>query len=292
MVERSAYFEHLRNIRTEQNHKQAALIKSDFLDYLDKTANSSMVFYGVNMRYGEPVLSRGEYVHRWTDRYRRRLLARFYKLDDWFKANPCNTTMMTLTTRHEGFLPDQYALLQTYYRKLKNVMRQPSFLGNFSYFYVLEPHKDGYVHLHMLIFKELTQEHQDRIKGLWANKYGVGVEDALDFEIKTVEGGLKSPKNYLMKYLEKTFKDADNDFNSSFFLFSAVAWYMGQDYNDYKPIRFWNSSRDLQPIMKLDETDLKNDIEWYKVEISTPDNDSVMWQKERPVKVFTDADFL
>jgi len=292
MTDRSAYFKHLRDLRTQKNHKQAAHIKADFNEYLDRTANSAMVFHGVNMAYFEPVTSRGEYIHRWTDRYRRRLLARFYKLDDWFKANPCNTTMMTLTTRHEGFLPDQYALLQESYNKLRTNMRQPSFLGKFSYFYVLEPHKDGYVHLHMLIFKELSQEHQDRIKGLWANKYGVGVEEALDFEIKTVEGGLESPKNYLMKYLEKTFKDADTDFNSSFFLFSAVAWHMGQRNNDYKPIRFWNSSRDLQKIMSLDKDDDLKDIEWYKVEISTPDSDFTMWEKGRPHREYTDADWL
>lgn len=291
---RNIYFEMRRAARAAANHRDARYIKNDFLGYLECTAQSVLTFHGVDMSTGGHVVSRGEYVHRWTDSYRRRLLARFYKLDEWFAVNPCGTTLMTLTTRHVGSLPDQYTLVQKHYRKLRDVMRRPDFLGKFTYFYVLEPHKDGYIHLHMLIFQELTKEQQERIKSLWVNKYGVGVADALSFEVRTVEGGVKSPKNYLMKYLTKTFKVSGEgvDTDSAFFLFSAVAWYMGRPVNDFKPIRFWNCSRDLQPILKLDESDSLTDIEWFKTVISGPDGDNVLWEKPVPVREWSDADWL
>lgn len=291
---RDIYFEMRRAARAAANHRDARYIKNDFLNYLDSTARSVLTFHGVDMSTGCRVVSRGEYVHRWTDSYRRRLLARFYKLDDWFAVNQSGTTLMTLTTRHVGFLPDQYALLQKYYRKLRDVMRRPDFLGKFTYFYVLEPHQDGYIHLHMLIFQELTIGQQERIKSLWVNKYGVGVADALSFEVRTVAGGVKSPKNYLMKYLTKSFTVSGDgvDTGSAFFLFSAVAWYMGRPVNDFKPIRFWNCSRDLQPILKLDELDSLTDIEWFKTVISGPDGDNVLWEKPVPVREWSDDDWL
>lgn len=279
MVSRFEYFEQQRLRRKAIADTEWKDVKSDFLEYLDKTANSSMTFHGISCGTS-PVTVRGEYIHRWTERYRKRLLARFYKLDEWFMANPCNVTMMTLTTRHKGSLADQFALLQEHYRKLRNNMRQDHFLGKFPYFYVHEPHQDGYTHIHMLIFQEISLQDQERIKNLWANKYGVGVSDALDFQIRRIDEGLKSPKNYMMKYLTETFKPSDMDFDSSFLLFNAVAWYMGKRDNDYKPIRFWNCSRDLQPILKLDEDDDKSDIDWYKVEMNTPDGDTILWNKK------------
>jgi len=278
LVSRYEYFEQRRDRRKRASVEQCSDIILAFKEYLDKTANSSMTFYG--MQGGtSPVTARGEYVHRWTLRYRNRLLARFYKLDEWFALNPCDTTMLTLTTRHSGFLPDQFVILAEAFRKLRNNIRQDHFLGKFSYFYVFEPHEDGYAHIHMLLFMRVSEEHQERIKNLWCNKYGVGVADAQDFKIRTIDEGLTNPKNYMMKYLVKTFEPSDMENNSPFLLFNACAWYMGRKDTDYKPLRFWNCSQDLQPVLKLDDKD-NGDVYWYKVEMSTPDGDALLWQKD------------
>lgn len=295
---RDIYFSKKRDARAAYNHMSNFHIKGEFFEYLERTSNSVMIFHGHEMRFNEPVISRGEYVHRWSGRYKKRLLARFYKLDAWFRENSCDTTLMTLTTVHRGSLPDQYTLLLNHYRKLRDAMRRPHFLGKFTYFYVLEPHQDGYIHLHMLIFQELTREQQERIKSIWSERYGVGVADALDFEIKTVAGGLHSPRNYLMKYLAKTFDidPASTDTSSAFFLFSAVAWWMGQKGTGYSRVRFWNCSRDLQPILKLDEVDGDEfyDIQWFKTEIQIPGSDDphICWETDRPFRPWNDSDWL
>lgn len=272
MIPRDEYFRRERERRLNANKFQLRFIIAEFMQYLYDTDNSRLTFYGVDNKTYLPVVSIGEYVHRWRESYRKKLLARFYRLDDWFKDNPCTPTLMTLTTYHEGFLPDQISSVQAGWRKLRDNMYH--IIGKFTYFYVLEPHEDGYVHLHALIFNDISDEQRQQIADLWTNKYRLG--EQVDFKQREIAEGIQTgPKNYLMKYLSKTFNV--NEMEDHVLLFNAAAWYMGKKDNNYKRVRFWNCSRDLQPILKLPKND--SDVDFYKVVLTYPDGEYTLYHK-------------
>ena len=79
-----------------------------------------------------------------------------------------------------------------------------------DYFWVVEPHKSGYVHSHMAVFAHIDNETkdkkgkgiEDKFRELWAEKYKTGNHTyGLDFSKKEDEDKINHLKNYLSKYL-------------------------------------------------------------------------------------------
>ena len=235
-------------------------IMRQFQYYLADTSGMKINIKGVRMN--ELIELELPYVHRWTEEYKKRLLAKFYKLDDYFKALPAqDATFFTFTTRQKDFKnkADQYTFLKDNFRKVRDNMRK---MHKFSYIWVAEPHKSGYAHIHLLALCTFTPEEQETVKRLWCDEYEAGVRQAMDIQEissktdfglhnKSGSNALQSPKNYILKYLKKTFTE---ETDLSYFMFSATAWHMGQNPN-YKRFRFYGTSRDLSSIMKLDNDD-------------------------------------
>lgn len=259
-----------------------------FQAYLKQTEFLSIIVTGI--KEGELIEIDMPYIHRWKEEYKKRLLAKFYKLDEWFASHSLDATFFTFTTRQEDFpfKADQYTFLKENFQSIRDNMRKIK--GKFSYIWVAEPHRSGYAHIHMLAFTAFTDAEKETIKRLWCDKYNAGVREALDIQdIKAVDDfgehqktgnhRLQSPKNYILKYLKKTFNDEDTDL--SYFLFSATAWYMGQKDNDYCRFRFYGSSKDLSSIMKLDESE--SDFVAMKVELNTG--------TDEPIEIYRNNNF-
>lgn len=116
-----------------------------------------------------------------------------------------------------------------------------------TYIWVIEPHKSGYPHLHILVFTEISQLLQDKIKQLWSEKYKAGSkEHGVDFTTRIPEEDINSLRNYLMKYIAKGFVITNTKFSETFWIkeqliFNALIWKNGY--------RIFQPSRTLQKIM-------------------------------------------
>ena len=189
-----------------------------FLSYLSRTAACSFKIYGDGCDVDGPfdIEKKIEYIHRWTNIYRRSVLAKFYQLEDWLKENPASVTMLTLTTYQDGHysttakgemvtIPQSFDMLKTSWKRLRMALRQ--YLPSNRYVWIMEPHKTGYPHLHVIIFEDVNEQTQGAITRLWSKKYKAGSADhGVNFAVKKPEESIKSIRNYLMKYVAKGFR--------------------------------------------------------------------------------------
>lgn len=243
-----------------------------FLEYVETTSKSRLQFEFLDTRTMERVIVDSPYVHRWTEVYRNRLLARFYKLQQWwYDSGRPPVTMLTLTT-YQGATQtalaargervtreDGLRILQTSWRKLRMMMRNRILKRPFDYVYVMEHHRSGYGHMHVCIFDTLTKDEKERIPRLWHEKYNAGsLEHGAVFStereaerIDTSGDGqpIRSRDDinfvgfYLIKYLGKSFANP-YEMTGGELRFSALLWKL--------KIRQYNTSRHLAQVMKLD----------------------------------------
>jgi hypothetical protein len=120
-----------------------------------------------------------------------------------------------------------------------------------SYFWIVEPQiKSGYPHIHAGYFTEFTNNEKYRLKAHWSDVIKAGdFEHGLDFSFGSTHqtGDITSLRNYLMKYMGKTFADGMKDWTSEELVFNAIAWKEGY--------RFFGCSRDLSSAMKRPRKD-------------------------------------
>lgn len=190
--------------------------------------------------------------NRWTHVYKRRTLAKFYKLEKWYDSEGRPpVTMMTLTSKQSDFnIADQMRFINDGRNKLFDVIRHD--YPKIQYVYVAEPHKSGYMHFHVLFFRRFTDADKKRYREMWVNKFKIGgYKSALSFSRVTRE--IKSVKNYLMKYLEKTFSDVSSKMKSAGeWLFNAYVHYVSRRDTKGSGVRFYNTSRQIASAIKLD----------------------------------------
>lgn len=247
--------------------------EKQFLKYIEDTKSMNFVFSFLNTVTLEQVEIITPYVHRWTEEYRNRVLARFYKLQDWWIAQGCPpVTMMTLTTYqgdtkttraavgHAVSREEALEILQVSWRKLRNMLKIRILKRNFDYVYVLENHKSGYPHMHVCIFGTLSKMEKAWVIRLWSEKYNAGSkmhgvdfsEERKDERIDTSGDGspIRSRDDinfvgfYLIKYLGKSFSEP-LEMTAGELKFSVLLWKTGA--------RQYNCSQALAKIMKLDE---------------------------------------
>lgn len=242
------------------------------MEYVETTSKSRLKFEYLDTLSMELVTIDSPYVHRWTEVYRNRVLARFYKLQNWwFESGRPPVTMLTLTT-YQGATQtalaargervtreDGLRILQTSWRKLRMMMRNRILKRSFDYLYVLEHHKSGYGHMHVCIFDTLTKEEKERISTLWHEKYNAGSleygavfsKERKEERIDISEDGqpIRSRDDiefigfYLIKYMGKSFSNPAM-MTGGELKFSALLWKL--------KIRQYNTSRHLAQVMKLD----------------------------------------
>lgn len=231
-----------------------------FAEYLEKTKSKYLSLSGINLKNLERVSEQIRYNHRWKEKYRSWLLARFYQLEDYVRENPVPLTMISLTTYQDGFyshqvkgreitLYESFDIIQKSRHKLITMITTRIRPG-VDYFWVLEPHVTGYPHCHLVLFADLSQPEINKIQNLWV-KYGAGSkEHGCEVTISRKEDSIKSIRNYLMKYLAKTFLDGDTGSR-----YSAGSWGPGEFvFNAIiheKGYRTWCPSRGLGRVMSI-----------------------------------------
>jgi hypothetical protein len=152
--------------------------------------------------------------------------------------------------------------------------------GTVDYFWILEPHKTGYAHMHLIYWSILSEVGQGHIRNLWERRYqagkeGVGVAFYLPgaSEDGAYQGGsIAKVRSYLIKYLSKGLY---KKWEPAEILFNAILWETKS--------RMWGCSRNFSKIMKP-EIEEKYDewqcIDVYKIDSSNPDNKALIWRRE------------
>lgn len=270
-----------------------------FINYLIITARLDIAISGVCFdEWGdlEDVYKVFGYPHRWKDNYRKAIISKFYQLDEWFKEHKPVVTMITFTTYHDWRKPyidkkgvyhpalrvrDGYSIERSFelltdgWQKMRKVLRRC--LGKFSYLWVLEPTKMGYPHMHLLVFCAVPKDVQDKIKHMWSDCYGIAGKDyGVDFTVKQIDG-IESIRNYLMKYLEKSFYQ--EDLTPCHLVYNALLRKRSGP-NKKKSYRMWDSSQDLKSVMKYRKK--KNQgVTWIETELVTDEGErKTLWEIE------------
>jgi hypothetical protein len=227
------------------------------------------------------------FIHRWTDIYRKSILAKFYKLDDWIRNNPGIVSMFTLTV-YQGSqsryndgsysrkvvgknltIQDCFNLLKVCRAKFLNVLRNR--YPGINYVWVLEPHETGFPHNHLIVFREFTEAEQNIIKQLWSEKYRAGSYDrGIEVTSKRSEESIHSIRNYLMKYMTKQFGSGEEPWTDDEFLFNAMVWVTST--------RMWGASKKLTAIMRRPIKE--SDVTWNTVELLIPGGQYTVWSRK------------
>lgn len=260
---------------------------NEFLDYIDKTHDSHIIANGI-AKNGKHIDHDFGYPHRYTEKYIKGRFAKLYLLDDWYKLNQSlPMTFLTLTTTDkpdnmlhldEGHqlhsIHDSFERLQKGKRLLfREMLRKHKGL---QYVSVTEPQKSGNPHNHIIIFATFPIEEQIEYRKMW-EKWNIGsFEHGLDFDERQKSGKIKSLRNYLMKYMAKSFIDYKSKYdkpiwNKEQLLFNAVAWKYG--------FRTWCASHKLTQIMSY-KPEHVDGIEWTDVILTTPDTEVELWNKK------------
>jgi hypothetical protein len=288
-------FKEIRNTPSLQPYIFDALA---FLAYLRKTANIRFQVYGERQSRDsstpEDVTWNLPYIHRWTPIYRSGILAKFYQLEDWYKQNPSPITLLTLTTYHdtnkwggkahsidgEGItIPESFCLLKNSWVYLRHAINY--YLPVTPWCWIMEPHKSGFPHLHTVLFTDVKEDTQTAIKTLWSKNYKAGsFEHGADFEVSKPENSIASIRNYLMKYIAKTFISTGSKFGegdawgAGEIVFNALTWKNGW--------RLFGTSRDLCTVMAYNKV-TDDTIKWYATELLVPgDENRLVWQLREP----------
>lgn len=272
-------------------------VSKDFLAYLKRTKTYQFRLIGTSKN--KEIVKILPYVHRWTPIYQKSILAKFYTLDKWLLDNPCMATMFHLTVYqgsksryndgsysrmvkgHDLTAEESLDLLKTCRKKLLNVFRNR--YPGLNYVWVLEAHKTGFSHCHLIVFREFTEAEQNTIKELWSCKYEAG---SLDHGVKVSSSGesekILSMKNYLMKYMDKQFGIGTESWTKGDLLFNATIW--------KTKTRMWGASKELTAVMKKPE--VVSDVIWDTVDLLVPDREINIWSREdgQPVPVVDDPD--
>jgi hypothetical protein len=274
----------------------------DFEQFEFDRKHSYIRLTGRHMHTGQQVQRRIPISYRTDEKYQKRILARFYKLDKWYQSLPTwslGVSMVTLTSKQKGMVyGEQYNFIQECYRTWRDNVRKQVDLG--EYVLIAEPHKTGYMHYHILYFTEFSQSEQEILKTAWLAT-GAGNEHSFRCDVSKQ---LRRARNYLMKYIKKSLLKDDNsngmlpdsdlkrfdDGNDMHFLvFNAVLWMLNKHDNEYKGVRAFQMSRGLSKITKLDKFGEDCFIDWYLVEFVTPMGE-VFPIHEKPVPDFNPPD--
>lgn len=236
----------------------------NYISYLKETAEKSFLITHRNKETGDEFTRELPYIHRWTEIYRRGFLAKMYQLEEYLGLDVSNATMITLTVSQRGFDPEEclFRLLKNYVKLFKILRKR---YGTLDYFYILEPHKTGYPHMHIMYMKTFTDNEKQEIKTIWAEKYGAGsLENGVDFSAPRASdsgefksGSISRVRGYLMKYISKSLHAETMQPNE--LLFNALL----KKHN----IRLYNCSRNFAKIMKQQKKETDEDIECIKVEL-------------------------
>lgn len=175
----------------------------DFRVWLEKTKNAEIVLKRKGSKrwgFGINDVLRLPYQTRFKKSYVRKVLLKFKRISRKFRDKPY--VHLTLTCYRSFPIPKTIQVLKEGWNKLRTFLVKRH--GLLPFLAVLEPHEDGYPHLHVLVFTSKYLINQAELSVLW-EKYGVGRVVWL----KRYWNWGRDSKGfqYLTKYVTKFFKD-------------------------------------------------------------------------------------
>jgi len=206
------------------------------------------------------------YPHRWKNEYRSMLNAKLFQLTDSFEYDGI-WSLLTLTVGGKLSLPLAFMTLRDSRHKLLEVLMKNTLMTD--YFWVLEPHRSGWPHCHLMTPCDLRPL-SDRLKSLWSDRYQVGSRfSGLDISVVDKGNSVVSLRNYLMSYLRPS---TEIQFETPGDLaFNAIAWKLGREKTG---IRFWGASTNFRNLMKREKTPSSN--QWIETGIGFPKGE-ILW---------------
>lgn len=277
----------LSRLRANKRLQRYLPLCHQFLTYLREKEQIQILIEGYDHSDDGPSLIIKPYIHRWKPEYMRSRIAQFYLLDAWAKTHPLPLSMLTFTTYHDtnyarrkrgkGYtIEESWLNLKLGFRKASMLIRNKIRKG-VSYFWIAEPQPEsGYPHIHAGYFTEFIDVEKDRLKNHWANVVKAGdYKHGLDFAYgpSYKSGDITSLRNYLMKYLSKTFIETIPDWTPEELVFNSIAWKEGY--------RFFGCSRDLSKVMQRQKKD--RGFTWQCTTLHRPDrghDEDIVLQKD------------
>ena len=241
----------------------------EFVKYLDQCEQKRFLIKGYDTVKGKLINLPMEYTNRWCPARRKDLSIKMDLLSYWFELQADHpTTMITLTSgKRDISIADSWHDLNKSKKKLQDLIRK--YYGDVDYFWVPEPHKDGYVHYHMAVFADVSNEVkdnkgkgiEDKLRDLWSKKYGTGSHTyGLDFSHKEGDGKIQDLKNYLSKYLSKGF--LIGKWTPGILKFNANLWDTG--------FRMYGASKRIRQMMNI-KPDKPSQIIWLETKMISPE---------------------
>jgi hypothetical protein len=246
----------LRKLKTHPKLSGYYNLCMGFITYLRDKKNIKIFIEGYDDKEADLTFFEKPYMHRWKPEYMKARLAKLYLLETWSKNQAMPLSMLTFTTYHDsdyarrengqGYTIDQsWDILKTGFRRASMLIRNKIRKG-VSYFWIVEPQAEsGYPHIHAGFFTEFTEAEKDRLKAHWSQVVKAGDYDhGLDFSFDQSyqNGDISSMRNYLMKYMGKTFVEGIPNWTPEELVFNSIAWKKG--------FRFFGCSNDLSLAMK------------------------------------------
>lgn len=287
--------------------RRTASVIDGFQKFLVDKSHSYISLEGFDVQLNQYVKKQVPIVYSCDEEYKDRRLAGLYKLEKWYQQLPPHrryVSMLTLTTYQKEWIcyEEQYQFIVDSWLKLKDIMKKD--IGKFQYIVIGEPHHSGFLHLHILIFRYIREDLQEKYKRVWNEKYQAGsYRNGVKIDGSN-KGCLRSAKNYLMKYVSKTmtmhqyderisgsdlvrFDESSQNWNRDvhFLVYQAILWNMNKHNGEYKGVRTFQPSRELESFMKLDYVP-NEDIVWYRISYVIWGESHVIHEFERPVLKF------
>lgn len=265
-------FYDLENLPYNHPLQKYADLSKQFCEYLDLCEQKGFVIHGYDYAKGEMHNHFSEYENRWSPGRRKELSDKLDRLEWWFGEQMDRpVTMITLTSYHEGMnIQQQWNELSKSRGKLLKLIA--FYFDSPDYFWVVEPHKKGYVHFHLAVFADVSNNKkdkygegiEDKFRRLWSKKYKTGNHTyGLDFSQKKGDDKLRSLKKYLSKYLQKGF--LINQWTPSLLVFNACLWDTG--------FRMYGASKNVSHIMNIQD-EKENNIVWLETKINDVKKDT------------------
>jgi hypothetical protein len=291
----------LSGVRDNKELRKFHPLCRNFVDYLRWMDSAGLLISGFNNRTNKSELVYKGMSHRWTRLYRNKLLAKLYLLDDYIKENPSEITLMTLTTFHYHkwrpfddsprlSIPDAFQVLKKSWKKLSMIIRKH--MPGIEYIWIVEPHKSGYPHLHVVLFTGVSVGMQERIKTQWAEYQAGDYDHGAQFEIKKPKNSIESLRNYLMKYIAKGFVSTESRFwNTKWtpaeLVFNALVW--DGNFRTFQPSRGlsrymgWTPGKDDAIYWHTNDMQYKTDIGNESASVTIWERSLVGWIPGRPI---------
>jgi hypothetical protein len=258
----------------------------DFVNYLDICEQKGFRIKGFDTKKGVIVSYPLSYNNRWGPVRRRELAAKLDRLSGWFEMQEDRpVTLVTLTSYQKGLsIASAWFELNKSRDKLRKLIHK--YFGNVDYFWVVEPHKSGYVHYHMAVFANIdnsTKDKQgrgveDKFRDYWTNKYKTGNHTyGLDFSQKKDDDKIKDLKKYLQKYLSKGF--LLDKWTRGMLKFNAAMHDTG--------FRMYGASKNIREIMNCSQ-EKQLQVVWLETKMQYPESvngevlelEKVIWYRQ------------